>query len=124
MKIKCVNGRIEIPFEFQISETKRRLHVKTPWMNWIDTLDKDNFRVTTQRWFRQKGKDKPYINEGLVSIDGFIYEVEEVKEDVIDKELFNEIEKIRFKFRIYQKELSEDDFEDYPEDLDIEEDEE
>lgn len=77
MKLKCIDGKIEIPKEFLISESKRRLVIKAPYSVSIEILNKFGQLVVTQ-YFREKGKDKPYVQEGTVLIDGQMFEVEEV----------------------------------------------
>ena len=73
------NGKINIPNEFEISLKKRNLKIRTPYMVEIQKLCKDNFRITTTSYFRQKGKDKPYIPEGFLELDGVLFKVRERK---------------------------------------------
>ena len=69
--LEARDGKIEIPNEFQLSHTKRKLHIKTPWAVKTERLCKDNFTVQTQVWCRhEKLGDKPYIPEGFIEIDG------------------------------------------------------
>jgi hypothetical protein len=78
-RIKVEKGKFVIPVEFELSKekNKRRLHIKTPWMSQIQVADKDYWQVTTQQWFREKGKDKPYIPEGHIEIDGVLFKAVE-----------------------------------------------
>jgi len=65
------NGRFTIPKEFEISEQKRKLHIRTPWVSRVQRLSKDNWTVQSQMWMRHKDLgDKPYIPEGFIEIDG------------------------------------------------------
>jgi len=75
-EIELIQGQIHIPKEFELSETKRRLHIKMPYQVRIDTLSKDNFTVCSRHYFRHKSlKQKPYIPEDTVEIDGIRFKV-------------------------------------------------
>jgi hypothetical protein len=76
-EILMTNGKIDIPQEFIISETKRTLKIKMPYSSQIQRLCKDD-RINTISYFRQRGKDKPYIKEGFIEIDGLLFKVKEV----------------------------------------------
>lgn len=77
--IKAIKGKIKIPKEFQLSKEKRRLHIKMPYQSMVETLDKDNFRVTSRNWFRSKQlNEKPFIPEGFIEIDKIRFKVLEV----------------------------------------------
>lgn len=64
------NGKMNVPIEYDLSRVKRRLTITTPFCKKIDMLCKDG-RVTTQMYFRHKQlKQKPYIPDGFIEIDG------------------------------------------------------
>lgn len=69
------DGKFKIPEGVQLTKEKKRLVIRTPWSSSVDTLNSYG-QITTQQWFRSKfGKDKPYVPEGFVEIDGERYEV-------------------------------------------------
>ena len=78
-ELKLVNGKIIIPEEFDITKTKRKLKITTPYSKRFDILLKDDFRIQTTQYFRQKDKQKPYIPDGFVEIDGERFKVIEEK---------------------------------------------
>ncbi len=69
-----------IPKKYVLSKEKRRLVVKLPYITRVDRVCKGDCHVQSQQWFRRKGKDKPYIPEGFVEIDGDIFQIKCVKE--------------------------------------------
>lgn len=76
--IKVKDGYIQIPKDYQISETKRRLHVKTSWMSEIQTYPKNAFNVTKRCHFRSKDQgDKPFVPEGFVEVDKELFRLVE-----------------------------------------------
>ena len=78
-KLICINGKIEIPEKHAISKIKRRLFIKMPYCSRVERLCEDDFNITSQTYFRQKNKDKPFIPEGFIEIDGVRYAVIEEK---------------------------------------------
>ena len=79
------NGKFFLPEKYALSKTKRKLIIKMPWKTTIDTICKGDFQTQTQQWFRQKGKDKPYIPEGFIIIDGDIFKIIENKKETKEK---------------------------------------
>lgn len=82
--LKCINGKIKIPKEYQLSDNKKRMHIKTPWSSMVEI--KGKFCNHIQQWFRRKGKDKPYVPEGFISIDGDVFEVEMIEDGKAKKD--------------------------------------
>lgn len=80
-KIKVINGQFKIPAEFEISESKRRLHIKTPWMTQLQKLPKSSHLVSIQCWFRRKPQ-KPYVPEGHIEIDGQMFKAVEITDEI------------------------------------------
>lgn len=77
-RILIIDGHFSVPEKHRLSKDKRRLMVKTPWGVQIETLDKQCWQTTIQRWNRSKSRgDKPYIPEGFIEIDGERYEAYE-----------------------------------------------
>ena len=72
--IKSIKGKIKIPKRFQLSKNKKMLKIKMSWSSSIERLLKDNWRTTTQIWFRHKGQ-KPFIPVGFIEIDGERFKV-------------------------------------------------
>lgn len=68
------NGKFTIPKQHELTETKRRLTIKMAWSIQVQRLNKFG-QVSIMQWFRQKGKDKPYIPEGFIDIDNKRYKV-------------------------------------------------
>lgn len=78
--IELIKGEIQIPEQYVLSEKKKRLTIRTPWSVKVSRLDKDNFHISTQMWFRSKKmKEKPFIPEGFIEFDGVRYKVIDVK---------------------------------------------
>ena len=74
--IEVANGKFNLPKEFVITKTKRRLTIKSAWRSEVQRLGKDNWQVSIQQWFRNKETgDKPYIPEGFIDIDGIRFKV-------------------------------------------------
>jgi hypothetical protein len=73
------NKKFTIPEKYALTKTKRRLVIKMPFMTRVDIVCKGDWQTQTQQWFRQKGKDKPYIPEGFVEIDGDVFKITENK---------------------------------------------
>lgn len=78
-KLRLINGSLKIPGRFILTKTKRRLMVRFPYMVRIEIVCKGDMQTSIQQWMRQKGKDKPYIPEGFVEIDGERFILEEIK---------------------------------------------
>jgi len=67
--LDVVDGKFELPKKHALSKEKRKLTIKTAYSSELQILNKDDWQVTVQIWFRRKGFDKPYIPEGFVDID-------------------------------------------------------
>jgi len=73
-KIDVINGEFKVPEKYELSQTKRRLKVRTAWSTQVRILAKDNWFISTQMWFRSKAQgDKPYISEGFIELDGEMF---------------------------------------------------
>lgn len=74
--IEVHDNTFEIPKEHRLSETKRRLHIRTAWMSKLERLCKDGITIARQLWMRSKEfGDKPYVPEGSIEIDGQTYKM-------------------------------------------------
>lgn len=67
--------QLHIPERHQLGNGKRKLHIKTPWVNQMETLDKDEWQSTIKEWHRRPPQ-KPYVPEGFIEINGERFEVE------------------------------------------------
>jgi hypothetical protein len=74
--IKLINNKITIPKEFELTKTKRRLVIKTPYKVQIHQLDKYFLNENITYYFRIKGKHKPYVEEGYIIIDKEKFKIE------------------------------------------------
>lgn len=67
------DNTIKLPKRFWLSPEKRRLVIKTPYSVCVKRLTKDDVTVAMQMFFRQEGKEKPYVPKDSVMIDGKLF---------------------------------------------------
>ena len=64
--------KFNLPIEYQeMFENHKQITIRFPWCVQSQRLLKTNMPMncTNQMWFRQKGKDKPYVPEGFMEIN-------------------------------------------------------
>lgn len=72
--LKCIKDRIMLP------KDKECRHIKMPWMTRIRSKPNRFGMVTEMTYYRHKDlKQKPYVEEGTIWIDGELFKVVEVK---------------------------------------------
>jgi hypothetical protein len=74
-------GKFSIPEEYQDLKVIRKRHIVMPWCSISERLTKDNFQSVITQYMRIKGKDKPYIEEGFLEINGERFKVIEEKKE-------------------------------------------
>ena len=74
--IKVIRGEFEVPKRFELTEKKRKLHIKMPYVSRLSRLKKNNFQVSIQCWYRHKPQ-KPFVPEDHIEIDGELFKVVE-----------------------------------------------
>jgi hypothetical protein len=93
IKLDKDTKQITIPRELAISESKRKLHIRTPWSSETHRLAK-NGMIDVQTYFRHKNSgDKPYVAEGYIEIDGEIYRVVDAEGKPIMQSKNEEVQK-------------------------------
>jgi hypothetical protein len=72
------DGTCEIPQKYALSETKRKLTIKSAWVLKFQTYPKGSIQVTERMYMRHPPMN-PYIPEGFVELDGDRFEIKKVQ---------------------------------------------